>query len=78
MLSHGGRIFKDNNDKSRIEDKIKNLDNDLRLLGEEFENRVNELDLLFKIENYPIETISVKPKKSDINISLVALVWRRA
>ncbi len=78
VLSHGGRIFKDNNDKNRIEDKIKNLDNDLRLLGEEFENMVNELDLLFKIENYPIETISVKPKKSDINISLVALVWRRA
>lgn len=78
VLSHGGKIFKDNNDTNRIEDKIKQLEEDIKLLDEDLENRVNELDSLFKPENYPIETLLLKPKKSDINISVIALVWRRA
>ena len=77
VLSQGGKIFKDNGDKNRIEDKMEDLDNDMKLLEEEFESRVDELDLVFKTENYPIETLLIKPKKSDINISNIALVWRR-
>lgn len=78
VLSQGGKIFKENGDKNRIEDKMEDLDNDMKLLEEEFESRVDELDLVFKTENYPIETLLIKPKKSDINISNIALVWRRA
>ncbi|MBD3808103.1 MAG: hypothetical protein IE880_05230, partial [Epsilonproteobacteria bacterium] len=78
VLSHGGKVIRDNNDTNRIEDKIEDLDDDLKLLNENFESRVDELDSLFKVENYPIETLLVKPKKSDINISVIALVWRRA
>ena len=78
VISHGGKIFKDNNDTNIIEDKMENLDNDLKLIEKDFESRVNELDSLFKVENYPIETLLLKPKKSDINISNIALVWRRA
>lgn len=78
VISHGGKIFKDNNDTNIIEDKMENLDSDLKLIEKDFESRVNELDSLFKAENYPIETLLLKPKKSDINISNIALVWRRA
>lgn len=78
VLSQGGKIFKDNGDKNRIEDKMEDLDSDMKLLEEEFESRADELDLVFKTENYPIETLLLKPKKSDINISNIALVWRRA
>jgi hypothetical protein len=78
VISQGGKIFKDNNDTNIIEDKMENLDNDLKLIEKDFESRVNELDSLFKAENYPIEALLLKPKKSDINISNIALVWRRA
>ncbi len=78
VLSHGGKIFRENNDTNRIEEKMEDLEDELKLLNEDFENRVDELDSLFKAENYPIETLLLKPKKSDINISLIALVWRRA
>ncbi|MDD5358692.1 MAG: DUF87 domain-containing protein [Sulfurovaceae bacterium] len=78
VVSQGGRVLRENGDKSRIEDKMDQLDEDLKLLDDDFKNKVDELDSIFKIENYPIETLLVKPKKSDINISTVALVWRRA
>jgi hypothetical protein len=78
VLSGGSRVLRGNNDTNRIEDKLEGLEKDLELLKDDFENRVDELDSLFKAENYPVETLLLKPKKSDINISAIALVWRRA
>ncbi len=76
VVSKGSKLFKERGDVDRVEDNATLIDEEIKELNNELLIRTNEISSLFVIENYPIETVSIKPKKSDINITLCGVVWR--
>lgn len=47
----------------------------MKELEGELKQNIEDISEKFDIENYNIETISIKPKKSDIFGMKVALLW---
>ncbi len=76
VVSRGSKLFKDNSDINRAKEKAELIQGELKELEEELEKRADEIASLFVIENYEIESIIVKPRKSDIDVALCAVVWR--
>ncbi len=76
VVSHGSKLFKDSSDVSRAKEKAELIKNEIKELEEELEKRADEIASLYVIENYEIESIIIKPRKSDIDITLCAVVWR--
>ncbi len=76
VVSHGSKLFKDSSDVNRAKEKAELIQNEIKELEEELEKRADEIASLFVIENYEIESINIKPRKSDIDIILCAVVWR--
>lgn len=76
VVSKGSKLFKERGDVDRVEDNATMIDEEIKALDDELLVRSSEISSLFVIENYPVETVSVKPRKSDINITLCGIVWR--
>jgi len=76
VVSHGSKLFKDSSDVNRAKEKAELIQNEIKELEEELEKRADEISSLFVIENYEIESLIIKPRKSDIDIVLCAVVWR--
>jgi len=76
VVSRGSKLFKDNSDINRAKEKAELIQGEIKELEEELEKRADEIGSLFVIENYEIESITIKPRKSDIEIALCTIVWR--
>jgi len=76
VVSHGSKLFKDSSDVNRANEKAELIKGEIQELEEELEKRADEIASLYVIENYEIESITIKPRKSDIDITLCAVVWR--
>jgi len=74
-LTKGSRILKEKEDVKRAERKIQEIQNDLQDLLDELEEKLDKLDENYAIENYDIESFSIKPRRSDIVVKEIALVW---
>jgi len=75
-VSRGSRAFKERGDVTRAESKILELEEKMEDLGVELDNKIDDITTKYGIENYTIETFSIKPKKRDIEISDIAILWR--
>jgi len=42
----------------------------------ELEDKIDALNEKFDVENYEIEEFKIKPRKTDIDVALCAVVWR--
>ena len=76
-LRKGQSIFKEKGDVKNIESKISNIDEDIHELQEELENELLKIEEEFVLENYPIESLFIKPRRSDVLIKDFALLWER-
>ncbi len=74
--SRSGRVMKERGDISRAEAKVEELEERIEELQHELEEKIDELHGQFSLDNYEIDTIFIKPKKSLISIDEVALLWR--
>lgn len=74
-LNKASRVLKEKKDVEIVKKKIEKLKEDINGLEEELKESIEEISEKFDIENYKIETISIKPKKSDIFGIKVALLW---
>ena len=74
-LSRASRILKEKQDVERVKKKIDTLTENIQKLEDELKQSIEEMSGKFDIDNYTIETISVKPKKSDIFGINVSLLW---
>ena len=74
-LNKASRVLKEKKDVELVKKKIEKLREDFSGLEEELKENIEEISEKFDIENYEIETISIKPKKSDIFAIKVALLW---
>ncbi len=75
-LSKGRRISKEKADVKRLNDDIEKFQQDYHDLHNELEEKIDALDNKFKLENYSIEPYQIRPKKRDITINNIALIWR--
>jgi len=74
--NRSGRVMKERGDISRAEAKVEELQERIEELQAELEEKIDELHDEYRLENYPIDTIFIKPKKSLIDIKEIALLWR--
>jgi len=72
----GSRILKERGDVNRQEERIEKIQEDIDELEEELEDKVDELAEKFDIDEVDIEEFSIKPRKTDIQVDDIAVVWR--
>ncbi len=74
-ISKGSRAYKERGDISRAEEQMNKVQEDLEILAEEIEEKIEDLALKYDIDAIEISSSSMKPKKSDIEVKDLKLVW---
>jgi hypothetical protein len=74
-FSRGSRAYKERGDIGRAEEALAELHEEIELLAEELEDKIDELSLKYDVENINIQESALKPRKSDIYIDELSLVW---
>jgi len=72
----GSRILKERGDVSRQEERMQKIQDDIEELEEELEDKVDELADKFDIDEVDIDEFSIKPRKTDIQVEEIAVVWK--
>jgi len=76
-LRKGQSVFKEKNDVKNVQKKIADVQNDMSSLLEELELQIAKIEEEISLENYEIETLLIKPRRSDVMIKDFALLWER-
>jgi hypothetical protein len=74
-FSQGSKAFKERSDINRAQEALEKVHEDLELLAEELEEKIDKLHEKFDAETITIHDASLKPKKSDIEVKEISLVW---
>ena len=75
-VNRGGKVLRERGDLSRAEERVREIIDKLETVGNEMEEKIDAIDGKYVLDNYPVETFSVRPRKADIKINSIALVWR--
>lgn len=70
-----GRIAREKGDVKRAEEVLQSLHEDMDTLALEVEEKVAELTADYELDNYPIESFFIKPRRSDIFDVKMVLFW---
>jgi hypothetical protein len=71
-----GRASKERHDVGQAEETVEAYQQKLAGLEAEFVAETEKIKADFEIAALPLDGVDVKPKKSDIDVSRVVLVWR--
>ncbi len=74
-LSRASRILKEKKDVELVKKRITELSKKIQDLEEELKRDIESRSSQFDIDKYTLETITIKPSKSDISGISVALLW---
>ena len=74
-LSKGSRAYKERGDISQAMERVEMIREDMELLSEELEDKIDQLAQKYNIDNVDIIESSLKPRKSDIVVNRLSLVW---
>ena len=77
-LSKGSRILKERGDVDRAQQRVDEARKRIDDLAYELEDEIDALEERYSIERCDIKTFAIKPRRSDINIDEIALIWRVA
>ena len=75
-LRKGSKVLKERGDMSRAEERMAEVEEDIEALEYELEDKIDTLSEKYMIENYEIENFSIKPRKTDVDVDVCAVVWR--
>lgn len=70
-----GRIGRENQDVSQAEETVQTLQTQLEELNAQFQAEVDTQQDADKPDSLLLEEIEIKPKKADLNVTRVAVVW---
>lgn len=70
------KILKERNDVKQVENEILELQQQKEALKTLLENEIEKINLVNQSSNFPIEEIFIKPKRSDIYNTKLALLWQ--
>jgi len=76
-LRGGKGVMKERADVARAEDAVQQIENDMHDLESQFQDESFQLDDTFHPDLYPIDSFFIKPRRSDISITDIALLWER-
>ena len=76
-LKKGGRVMKEKQDVQHVEELIQEVHNDMNELKETLELEIEKIQNKYDISNYEIETFHIKPRRSDVTIEDIALLWEK-
>jgi flagellar motility protein MotE (MotC chaperone) len=68
-----GRIFKERGDVARAQESVAAVQEDLAALERELETEVAALET--RTESERLESVAIRPKKTDVRVQLCALAW---
>jgi hypothetical protein len=71
-----GRAFEQRQDVGRAEDTVERLQEQIQAIQGELEAEITQVQSGPDVMTEQFEVISVKPKKTNISVKLVSLVWR--
>ena len=75
-LSKGSRILKERGDVDRAQQRADEVQKKIDDLGYELEEKIDEMEDRYSIDNCEMSTFSIKPRRSDIGVEEIGLVWR--
>ncbi len=75
-LRRGKKAYNERRGVEAIEMKLEDLEEQFYLLEDEFSQKSSKLREEFQIDKHPVTTKLIKPRKSDIVVEELALVWR--
>jgi hypothetical protein len=73
----GKGVLKERTDVKNIESLIDDVENDIQELHEKLEFEIQKIENSINIENYEISSTFIKPRRSDIVIEDIAILWER-
>ncbi len=68
-------VMKERGDVKRAEENIDYLNSQIEELKNEFAKDLEELENEFSLENHPIQSVLIKPRRADIYNTKISLVW---
>ncbi len=71
-----GRSMEQSKDVDRAKDTLGTYQQRLQELQEEFDQEAAELKAKIDPQNEVLNTVSIRPKKADIDVQMVALLWQ--
>lgn len=74
-MKSAGRTMKESSDVARAEENVAALQQQLADLEAKFQNELDSLDGKIDPVTEKLETVVVKPKKSNVNVRTVSLAW---
>jgi len=75
-ISKGSKVLKEKGDITRAKQRVNDIEVDIEELEYELEDKIEEINEKYDINNISLQEIKIKPKKSDIDINECAIVWR--
>jgi len=60
----------------RAEERMASIEEEIEALEIELEDKIDVLQETYNVENCEIETVSIRPRKTDIDVEICAVVWR--
>jgi hypothetical protein len=75
-VSKGSKILKERGEMSRAEERMVKIEEEIESLAYELEDKIDALNEKYSADNCEIETFSIKPRQSDVDIEICAVVWR--
>ncbi len=76
-IKKGREIFNEKDDVLRAEALLKSTQKEVEELEKDFKEEVEKLEQSFSVDNYPISIKLIKPRRRDIAIEDMALLWER-
>lgn len=75
-INRGSRVLKESSDLSRAQREREAIVEKLDELERELAENIEKVALKYDIDNYEIESFSIRVKKRDISIKKIAVCWR--
>ncbi len=69
-------ILKERGEMSRAEERVAKVEDDMDALEEKLETQIDQLNEKYNAETCTIENFAIKPRRNDIDVTAVAIVWR--
>ena len=76
-IRKGKGILKEKNDVKNTQLLIDNVNEDMKQLEYDLNNEIKKIEETLDISNYEIGDIAIKPRRSDVSIKDIAILWER-
>ncbi len=76
-VKKGRAVFDEKDDVRQVTQMLEDVSSEIDELQEELQSEIVSIEAQFAAQNYAIEEFSIKPRRSDIVINDIALLWQQ-